>query len=194
MIGKVSKYDSLNEMGYIIGYDELTYFYHQNNIIGNKKIKEGDVVSFDYVLEKSENQLPYAVNIIKEEIPKGLKSYKEVYEILRKLPVKEQNKIPKQIIEKIYNNMDKNYEFKIEHIEDFENQKILEDTKELLAVIYRDYLASEEKTEIIIDVFANKRNKKIEEEKDIIHYELTVKEEKKWFLKFVDFIKSVLKK
>lgn len=209
MIGKISKIDNLNEIGYILGYDELTYFYHKNNILNNQELKEGDIVSFDYILEKNENQLPYAINIIKEEKHKGLKSYKELYEIIKKLPEKEQNKIPNSFLEQIKNNMDKNYLYKVEHIEDFENQEMLEETKSLLAVVYRDYLASEEeKKEILhkekqeiekseiekekkysINVFDN--NKK---EEKVNHLELTVKEEKKWFEKFMDFLKRIFKK
>ena len=209
MIGKISKIDNLNEMGYILGYDELTYFYHKNNILNNQELKEGDIVSFDYILEKNENQLPYAINIIKEEKPKGLKSYKELYEIIKKLPEKEKNKIPNSFLEQIKNNMNKNYSYKVEHIEDFENQKMLEETRRLLAVVYRDYLASEEeKFEILrkekeeiekdelekrkkynVNVFEN--NKKEEKHE---HVELTVKEEKKWFEKFVDFLKKIFNK
>ena len=202
MIGKISKIDNLNEMGYILGYDEITYFYHKNNILNNNELKEGDIVKFDYILEKNENQLPYATNIIKEEKSKGLKSYKELYEIIKKLPEQEQNKIPSDFLEQIKNNMDKNYIYKVEHIKDFENQEMLEETKRLLAVIYRDYLASEEEKEEIlrkekeeiekeelekkkkynIDVFADERE----------HLELTVKQEKKWFERFVDFLKKFI--
>ena len=217
MIGKISKYDSLNEMGYIVGYDELTYFYHQNNVIGNKQLKEGDIVCFDYRLEKNENQLPYAINIIKEKKPKGLKSYKELYEIIKKLPEKEKNKIPNSFLEQIKNNMDKNYSYKVEHIEDFENQEMLEETKRLLALVYRDYLASEEeKNKILqkekeelnkeelekrekydVDVFAKQKVKainEIEKNQNTENLELIVKEEKTWFSKFVDFIKKIFKK
>lgn len=217
MIGKISKYDKINEMGYINGYDELIYFYHQNNVIGNKILNEGDIVSFDYMLEKNENQLPYAINIIKEEKSKGLKSYKELYEIIKKLPKKEQNKIPQSFIEQIKNNMDNNYQYRVEHFEDFENQEMLAETKALLALVYRDYLATpEERQEIIqkekdeikkdelekqkkynIDVFANKRAKeinKIENNQNTENLELIVKDEKNWFAKFVNFIKKIFGK
>ena len=66
MVGKITEYDEINEIGYILGYDELTYFYHQNSVIQNEKLKKGDIVSFDYILEKNQNQLPYAINILKE--------------------------------------------------------------------------------------------------------------------------------
>lgn len=80
MIGKISKYDEISGMGYILGYDELTYFYHQNSVIKNENLKEGDIVSFDYILEKNQDQLPYAINIVKEEYKgKNSVSYKEAF-------------------------------------------------------------------------------------------------------------------
>ena len=80
MLGKIYKCDENNEMGYILGYDELTYFFHQNGVIENEKLKEGDIVSFDYILEKNQNQLPCAINIVKENY-KGKNSvrYKDVF-------------------------------------------------------------------------------------------------------------------
>ena len=215
MIGKVRRYDVKNELGYILGYDELTYFYHQNNVINNIILKEGDIVSFDFRFEKNQNELPYAINVEKEEINNGIKSYKELYEIIRCLPHEEQNKIPKSFINEIKNKMDRNYEFKVDHIKDFENQVILDETRSLLAIVYRDYLASEEeKQEIIkqekeellnielekqkkynVDVFENKRkeiiNNKIQEKQKL---ELTVKEKETWFSRFKKFLKNIFKK
>ena len=150
MIGKVYKYDKLNEIGYIAGYDELKYFYHQINVLNHTELKEGDIVSFDYILEKTSDQLPYAINIVKEEVKKGYKSYKELYEIIKCLPIKEKNKIPKKFMNEIESKMDTNYEYKVEHINDFENQEMLYETRCLLALVYRDYLATEEEKQKIL--------------------------------------------
>ena len=80
MIGKISKYDEINGIGYILGYDELTYFYHQNSIVKNEKLKEGDIVSFDYILEKNQNELPYAMNIEKEKYEEENNAdYKDIF-------------------------------------------------------------------------------------------------------------------
>ena len=123
MIGKIYKYDKLNELGFIAGYDELTYFYHQNNVLNHNELKEGDIVSFDYILEKTQDQLPYAINIVKEEKKNGSKPYKELYEIIKCLPIEEKNKIPQKFVNEIKSNMDINYEYKVEHIKDFKIKK-----------------------------------------------------------------------
>ena len=150
MIGKIYKYDKLNEIGYIAGYDELTYFYHQNNVLNHNELKEGDIVSFDYIIEEIPDQLPYAINIIKEEKKNGLKSYKELYEIINCLPMEEKNKISQKFLNEIKSKMDINYEYKVEHINDFENQKMLYETRCLLALVYRNYLATEEEKQEIL--------------------------------------------
>ena len=40
--------------------------------------------------------------------------------------------------------MDNNYEYRVEHVDDFQNQKMLEKTKVLLSIVYRDFIASSE--------------------------------------------------
>ena len=150
MLGKIYKYDKLNEIGYIEGYDELIYFYHQNNVLNHNELKEGDIVSFDYIIEKTQDKLPYAINIVKEEKEKGSKPYKELYEIINCLPIEEKNKISQNFLNEIKNEMDINYEYKVEHINDFENQEMLYETRCLLALVYRDYLATEEEKQKIL--------------------------------------------
>ena len=72
------------------------------------------------------------------------KAYKEVYEIVKHLSEEDFNKIPKEIIKTLHSNMDKDYEFYI-NFEDLQNQETLNETKLLLAIIFRDYLATENK-------------------------------------------------
>lgn len=65
MIGKVSEYNNLCKIGYILGYDELTYFYHQSSVLDNMDLNIGDIVSFNYELDEEKYKLPYAFNIKK---------------------------------------------------------------------------------------------------------------------------------
>ena len=76
------------------------------------------------------------------------KVYREVFEIIKHLSEKDFNKIPKEVIETLHVNMDKEYEVNI-NFEDFQNQKTMYETKVLLAILFRDYLATEKQKEKI---------------------------------------------
>lgn len=77
------------------------------------------------------------------------KVYREVFEIIKHLSEKDFNKIPKEVIETLHVNMDKEYEVNI-NFEDFQNQKTMYETKVLLAISFRDYLATEKQKEKIM--------------------------------------------
>ena len=53
-------------------------------------------------------------------------------------------KIPDEIIKRIEEKKDNEYNYEVIHIEDFQNQNMLKETRAILAVLYRDYWASEE--------------------------------------------------
>lgn len=76
------------------------------------------------------------------------KAYTEVYKIIELLPNELKNKIPKDIILGIKDNIDKNYEFEINE-ENIDNINLLEDTEKILSVLYTDYLATEEERKVI---------------------------------------------
>ena len=66
MIGRVLKYNNKAKLGYILGYDDVTYFYIQRDVKNNIVLKKGDTVEFDYSLYLGE--MPSAVRIKKREI------------------------------------------------------------------------------------------------------------------------------
>lgn len=70
------------------------------------------------------------------------KAYKEVIEILNYVPQESVNKIPQTMINTFKAKMDKNYYFQIDINKSFEEQDILEETKAILANIFRDYWAT----------------------------------------------------
>ena len=76
------------------------------------------------------------------------KAYTEVYKIIELLPNELKNKIPKDIILGIKDNIDKKYEFEINE-ENIDNINLLEDTEKILSVLYTDYLATEEERKVI---------------------------------------------
>lgn len=82
------------------------------------------------------------------------KSLKETYEIIQNSENKIIEKIPNNFLKFIEDNMDKNYNLKINFDDENWKNKINNDTKAILALIYRDYI-----------VDAEKRNKLIQEEK-----------------------------
>ena len=85
------------------------------------------------------------------------KAYKEVDEILKHMPPESVEKIPANLREMFKEKMDSNYEFKLDESIEFEKQELLEETKAILANLFRDYWASEEE-----------RNEIIKKEKDAL--------------------------
>lgn len=90
------------------------------------------------------------------------KAFKELWEIIQFFPKSEYNKIPATFVNFIKENMDENYRYTVNHIDDFQNQEMLEETKVLLAVVYRDFLASSEEQKQIIE---RENNELLQEEK-----------------------------
>lgn len=92
------------------------------------------------------------------------KAYKEVIEILNYVPQESINKIPQTMLDTFEAKMDKKYDFKIDINKSFEEQDLLDETKAILANIFRDYWATPYQKERIK---AKERydRKKIEEEK-----------------------------
>ena len=78
------------------------------------------------------------------------KAYKEVVEILKYMPKESVEKIPNDMREMFEAEMDKTYEFKINESKEFEEQDLLEETKAILANIFRDYWATPYQRERIL--------------------------------------------
>ena len=92
------------------------------------------------------------------------KAYKEVIEILNYVPQESVNKIPQIMIETFKANMDLNYDFKVDINKSFEEQKLLDETKAILANIFRDYWATPYQKERI-EAKEKYDRQKLEEEK-----------------------------
>lgn len=105
------------------------------------------------------------------------KAYKEVWEILKFLPQKYIDKVPSEILNKIKNEMDINYDFNPENDEEW-----LEETKAIIVMLFQDYWANKEQLEALNIIYKNRIN--IEEEKKREKYnpdEVFKKENKKLF-------------
>lgn len=116
------------------------------------------------------------------------RAFKEVYEILKYVSSEDLKKIPSEILITIKENMQLDYEYKINNISDFQNQEISEISKAILSVFYRDYWATEEERKEIKEKESFERNK-IEEEKRKKYNPDTIFENRK--TNSTDDIKSV---
>ena len=94
------------------------------------------------------------------------KAYKEIYEVLITLPEEEVNKVPKNMREMFEVNMDKEYNFKVDINKTFEEQNFSDITKSIIFNLFRDYWATSEQKEKIIEIQNNQRNKLENEKKN----------------------------
>lgn len=143
------------------------------------------------------------------------KAYKEVIEILKYIPQESVNKIPKTMLKTFEDKMDKNYIFNVDTNKTFEEQNLLEETKVIFAIIFREYWATPYQKERIIskekydrqkieiekfnrynpnDIFKKRiKNNEIIEKEQQASSELPVKYNEKFYLKILKFLNKVLK-
>lgn len=88
------------------------------------------------------------------------KALAEVFDIINNSQEEIIDKIPNKLYQFLKNNMDKNYKVNIDYNNENWDNVIREDTKEILALIYRDYLVTPEEREQL-------RKEEAEEEKRI---------------------------
>ena len=81
-------------------------------------------------------------------------AYKEIYEILKIFPRELVNEIPKDKIDFFYQNMNYDYEYNISK-ETFDGQTMLEETKAIITILFRDYWATPEQKEKLLNFTKN---------------------------------------
>ena len=139
------------------------------------------------------------------------KAYKEVMEILKYVPEKSVKKIPQTMIDTFNAKMDNTYNFSIDINKSFEKQELLEETKAILANIFRDYWATqyqkeriqakerydrqkieeEKRTNYNCDIFKkNDKKEKDEDKVDNSNLPIEVKKEK-FYKKIINFFKKI---
>ena len=78
------------------------------------------------------------------------KAYKEIVEILKYVPEESVRKIPQEMRDMFKAEQSKTYNFQIDTEKPFEEQELLEETKAILANIFRDYCATDyQKSKIV---------------------------------------------
>lgn len=137
------------------------------------------------------------------------KAYKEILEILKYVPEESVKKIPHEMRDMFEKEQLKTYDFQIDTSKTFEEQELLEETKAILANIFRDYWATPYQKERIEikekydrqqseeqkrkrynpnDLFKNKNNRNPDLEK-LSNLPIEVKKES-FFKKIINFFKK----
>ena len=96
------------------------------------------------------NQLNNNVQIVLKYLDKSSDSLKlaycETYDIILHMEDDIKNRIPKDIMQFLYYEKDKNYKVNIDYTKDINSQELLRDTRVLLSIIYKKYIL-EQKSE-----------------------------------------------
>lgn len=91
------------------------------------------------------------------------KAFSEIIEILNHTDKQLVEKIPDTFIKFLFENMDKEYEVEINFFNENWEETILEETKAILALIYRDYIVSaEERKDLLIEEKRERERQEIE--------------------------------
>ncbi len=129
-------------------------------------------------------------------------AYKEIYEILKIFPKELVDRIPKYKLDYIKQNMDESYEYNITK-ETFDGKTMLDETSAILAILFRDYWATEKQKNKIINYHNTQREKIVNEIKEKYDPENVFKQrrieeekidEKKENLSVVEYKENILKK
>ena len=144
----------------------------------------------------------------KEKSIRYKKAYTELNEIFKTLDKEQKDKIPKDFINNISNNMDKDYKFEFDSSKGIFEQDLMTETEALLVEIYERYLAPSEEKEMWqkydryclnkieeekrkkynYDIF--NKNENINKEISKINLPVEVKKEK-FYEKIINFLKKI---
>ncbi len=92
------------------------------------------------------------------------KAFREVVEILKHVPEESVQKIPQDMRDMFEEEMDKNYKFEVRDNVEFEDLELLDETRAILANIFKDYWATPYQRERILAKEQYDRQK-VDEEK-----------------------------
>lgn len=145
------------------------------------------------------------------------RAYTEVIEIIKYFPNEEYAKIPLEKINYYKENMDKDYNFKINPNIELEKQNISREANAILVTLFNDYFATDRQKEILNNLL--KKNQQILEELKQEKYNpsnlfmqsktqqqntVTIQEDnsensligikENFFTKFINFIKNIFKR
>ena len=143
---------------------------------------------------------------------KNKKAVSEVIDVLKHSEIEVTQKIPKKFIEFLTKNSGRDYIPNMDYSKENWENSIEEDAKVLIALIYRDYIMSEEEKEKVIEEAERqeqeirekynpdnlfKKNSKIENEKSQddteqeVQKSLLIIKEEKWYERIINKIKEI---
>ncbi len=74
-------------------------------------------------------------------------AYLELYELIKRIPLKDKTKIPNDFIDFLKDNMNSNHTFEYDESKNLLDQDIMVETKALLVQLYEKYLSKPEEKE-----------------------------------------------
>lgn len=138
------------------------------------------------------------------------KALAEAFAVIMRLEFDEIKKIPDNFLNTLKNNMDEEYYKTIKVDEDYIDNKLSEDAKGILGMVYRDYISDEtereemienenkseeEYQEVLREMFQSDlvfKNKKDDEKKESVQeVQMVKKEELKWYEKLRIKLKKI---
>ena len=138
-------------------------------------------------------------------------AYVEILEIIKNLEPELSKKIPNKIINFFEENKAKDYEYSLDKTKDFSEQVFTEETGGLLALLFLNYLGTEEENKEVKNALISNENKYQEELREKYNPDeifknknqdnetqetkaLTVIEKLPWYKKIINSILSIFKK
>ncbi len=106
-------------------------------------------------------------------------AYKEVFEILKYIPKEDYNKIPSEKIELYKVMQEKNYNFKYNPSKTLDEQNVSKRAKAIIALLFRDYWATDIQRKKIIEKQKYDRQRIEEEKKQKYQYKDLFKKEER---------------
>lgn len=138
------------------------------------------------------------------------KALAEAFAVIMRLEFDEIKKIPDNFLNTLKNNMDEEYYKTIKVDEDYIDNKLSEDAKGILGIVYRDYISDEtereemlenenkseeEYQEVLREMFQSDlvfKNKKDDEKKEPVQeVQMVKREELKWYEKLRTKLKKI---
>ena len=106
-------------------------------------------------------------------------AYKEVFEILKYIPKEDYNKIPSEKIELYKVMQEKNYNFKYNPSKTLDEQNVSKRAKAIIALLFRDYWATDIQRKKILEKQKYDRQRIEEEKKQKYQYKDLFKKEER---------------
>ena len=95
-----------------------------------------------------------------------IKTYSEIYCLLKYFPESYINKIPKKLIELINNTVDSKYFIEVYLDKNLEDQNISQDTKNMLVVLKYNYWSTEEEKKYIVEQLNRNEKEFLEKQRE----------------------------